>query len=142
MSIDKESIQERLKKLSEVIRLLEQYKETNRADFLVDFTINSATQFNLILGIEIIVDIGAHFLSEVYQVRAGEYREVLLALGEKGITPHQFANEHADMARFRNLIIHQYSDVDMRQVYDNLQKAPDTFRAFAQYFVDFLEKQE
>ena len=118
MPIDKESIQERLDKLSDVIRLLEQYKNVPRGDFFADFTINSAAQFNLVLGIEIIVDIGAHILSEAFQIRAGEYREIILALGTYAVVPESFAKEQSDMARFRNLIIHQYSDIDMRQIYD------------------------
>ncbi len=140
MPIDKETIKERLSKLSQVIKLLEKYREVSRDDFLVDFTVNSAAQYNLILGIEIISDVGAHILSEAYEVRSKEYREIIENLGEYNIVPKDFAKENAQMAQFRNLIIHQYGEVDMKQVYDNLQKAPDIFREFARYYFEFLEK--
>lgn len=141
MTIDTKIIQEKLAKLNQVIKLLEKYKKVSREDFLIDFTINSAAQFNLILGIEIIVDIGNHILAEKYQVHPKEYKEVIEALGEYEIIPGDLARENVEMAKFRNLIIHQYGKVDMELVYQNLQKAPDIFRQFAKYFVEFLEKQ-
>lgn len=140
MSVDKKIIKEKLTKLNQVIKLLEKYKTVSREDFLIDFTINSAAQFNLILGIEIIVDIGNHILAEKYQVHPKEYKEVIEALGEYEIVPERFARENVEMAKFRNLIIHQYGKVDMKLVYQNLQKAPDIFRQFAKYFAEFLEK--
>ena len=142
MPLDKETIRERLSKLTDVVKLLEEYKKVPREDFLVDFTINSAAQFNLILGIEIIVDIGNHILSEKYQAHPKEYHEVITLLGEYHVVPLDFAREHSDMARFRNRIIHQYTEIDMKQVYNHLQKAPDVFSQFAQYYESLLEKEE
>lgn len=141
MPLDKESIQERIGKLSQIIKLLNQYKAESEEDFLVDFTLNSAAQFNLVIGIEIIVDIGSHILNEVYQVRPKEYHEVITALGEQEIIPKEFAVENSDMPKFRNFVIHQYEDVDMKQVFVYLQKAPDVFLKFTEYFMSFLEKQ-
>lgn len=141
MPIDKISIKEKLDKLTNAIKLLEQYRILSREDFLTDFTVNSAAQYNLILGIEVVVDIGNHILSEKYQARSKEYKEVIENLGEYEIAPKDFAKENADMAKFRNLIVHRYGDVDMKLVYEYLQKAPEIFRAFAKYYIEFLEKE-
>lgn len=141
MPLDKESIQERIGKLSHIVKLLDQYKMESEEDFLMDFTINSAAQFNLIIGIEVIVDIGSHILNELYQVRPREYNEVITALGEQEVISKEFAVANGDMPKFRNFVIHQYEDVNMKQVYTYLQKAPGIFLKFAEYYEDFLEKQ-
>lgn len=140
MSIDKKTIEEKLNKLREASKYLDKYKVESEEDFLVDFTVNAAAMHYMVLGIEIIVDIGNHLLSEVYQAHPDEYREVIEALGEYEIVPENFSKENADMAKFRNLIIHAYGKIDMKQVYQNLQKAPDAFRKFAEYYIEFLEK--
>ena len=127
-------------RLNYIVQLLEEYKKMIKKDFLIDDTINSAAQFNLVIGIEIIVDTGNHILNEGYQIHSKEYKEVIKNLGEYDIVPRNFALENIEMAKFRNRIIHDYDDVDMKQVYDNLQKAPDAFRQFAKYYSDFLEK--
>lgn len=140
MSIDKDSIKEKLLKLDDAVKLLEKYRAVSREDFLTDFTTNSAAMYNLIIGIEVIIDIGAHMLSEAYQASPKEYREVIEKLGEYDIVPSVIAKEHAGMTGFRNIIVHQYGEVDMKLVYENLQKAPDVFREFAKYYMEFLEK--
>lgn len=140
MTIDKKSINKKLKRLTEALGYLEKYKKEAKEDFLIDFTVNAAAMHYMVLGIEIITDIGNHILNENYQVSSDEYSEVIEKLGEYEIVPEKFAEENADMAKFRNLIIHAYDKIDMGQVYQNLQKTPDIFRKFAKYYVDFLEK--
>ncbi len=140
MSIDKKSINKKIQRLTETLNYLEKYKKESKEDFLIDFTVNAAAMHYMVEGIEIVVDIANHLLSEVYHKHPDEYKEAIEMLGKHEIVPEKFANENIDMARFRNLIIHAYDKIDMEQVYQNLQKTPDIFRKFAKYYVKFLEK--
>ena len=138
--VKKPIIEEKLKKLGEIITWLEQYKKVPKPDFLKDHTIDSATKHDLFLGIEIILDIGNHLLIETFNIRVGEYSEIIEKLGEKGIIPKEFAKENVDMAKFRNLLAHEYIKVEPEKVYENLQKAPYIFRQFAKAYQEFLDK--
>lgn len=62
--IDKNTIDNKLAKLREAIKILNELKEYPKDVFLRDAKINSAAMFNLIVGIELIVDIGQHILTE------------------------------------------------------------------------------
>jgi uncharacterized protein YutE (UPF0331/DUF86 family) len=42
------------------------------------------------------------------------------------------------MARFRNLLVHVYAQVDIERVYDHLQNHLDDFGLFAQHVLQFL----
>ena len=44
------------------------------------------------------------------------------------------------MAGFRNILVHQYLEIDHRLVYDALQNRLDDFRAFANYVVLFMRE--
>ncbi|MCL4515103.1 MAG: DUF86 domain-containing protein [Firmicutes bacterium] len=44
----------------------------------------------------------------------------------------------AGMAGFRNVLVHQYLQVDLKEVYQILQSGLDDFRSFAGYITDFL----
>ena len=136
-SAKQKTIKEKLDLLDEVIDKLKQCAAVPKEDFIADFLVSDAALHNLVLGIEIIVDIGNHILSEAFHVGADSYKETIEKLGETGVVPRDFAKKNADMAKFRNLIIHAYGEIDMKQVYQNLQKAPDIFRKFAEYFSDF-----
>lgn len=141
MSINQKSVNEKLAKLNEAISLLKEYRESPYEKFISDKTLHSAAMFNMIIGVEVVVDIGMHILSAVFQTTAREYKEVIQKLGEYEIVPERFAKENADMAKFRNLLVHEYGIVDLEQVYNNIQKAPDIFRQFAKYYIEFLEKE-
>jgi len=138
MTIDKQVIERKLKKLQEVITKLEECKKFSREDFVNDYKIYDVAMYNLIMGIEVIVDIGLHILSEVFQVSVDEYRDVIKKLGEVGIISKEFASENEKMASFRNLLVHAYDKLDLDLVYQNLQKAPDVFRKFAEAYQNFL----
>lgn len=138
--IDIPTIEEKLKNLREVIEKLEQCKKVSEKDFVSDFRTSDATMYNLVLGIEIVADIGNHFLAQGFQIKVDSYTDIIEKLGKAGIVPQKFAQENVNMTKFRNLVIHQYGEIDLGQVYKNLQKAPDIFRKFVEYYVAFLEK--
>lgn len=139
-SIDKKSIQEKLEMLRVAIDKLEECKKASKEEFISDFKTSDSAMRNLVLGIEIIVDIGNHILNEVFQAHPKEYKEVIAMLGEYKVIPREFAKENMAMASFRNLLIHEYIKVDLKKVYQNLQKAPDIFRKFAKAYLKFLDK--
>jgi len=138
--LDFKSIENKLAKLQECIEILENLKKTPKEEFLKNKEKSGAVMYYLVIGIEVIIDIGQHIMSEVFQTRGESYEEIILKLGEVKVVDKKFAKENANMAGFRNLLIHDYIKVDLTKVYNNLQKAPDIFRKFAKYFQEFLDQ--
>lgn len=138
--VDLTTIQEKLGKLRTVVDKLEQLRQTPADQFIEEFRLSDAALHNLVVGIEVIIDIGNHILSEVFQMKADSYATVIHKLGETKVIPQDFAAENAEMAKFRNLIIHEYGAVNLGRVYEYLQKAPNVFRQFAQHFNTFLQQ--
>lgn len=138
--IDQKTIDEKLFKLQEAVKVLDELRSESKEIFLKDAKIQGAAMFNLIIGIELIIDIGNHILTETFQKPAKTYRDVITYLGEANVIPGGFAKENEAMADFRNKLIHDYGRIESERVYDYLQKAPDVFRQFAEHYSDFLEK--
>lgn len=138
MAVDSQSIESKLEKLEEINKYLKKYQEISQDDFLVDFTVNAATMHYIVQGIEIVVDIGNHLLKEKYHVNSKNYREVIENLGEYEIVPEKLAEENTEMAGFRNVVVHDYEDIDMERVYKSLQEAPKTFEKFSKHYSKFL----
>jgi len=140
--VNKKVIEDKFIKFQESVKVLNELKDASRVEFLKDTKIQGAAMFNMVISVELIVDIGNHILTEVFQAPARTYKDVIIGLGEKGVIPKDFSKENEKMSDFRNMLIHDYSKITLDQVYDHLQKAPDIFRQFAKYFVEFLEKQK
>ncbi len=136
------TIHEKLFKLQEYTKILEALRAESRDAFFADQKTQDSATLNMFTAIEMILDIGNHIIAEVFQKQAKNYAEVVELLGVTGVVPEAFAKENADMTKFRNLVAHDYDKITPEGVFGNLQKAPDIFRAFAKYFVEFMEKQE
>lgn len=63
-------------------------------------------------------------------------------LNEHGAFPDDFTKRLQQMARFRDLLVHLYAEVDNVQVYESLQTDPGDFETFVGYVLDFLARIE
>lgn len=136
--IDKRNIAKKLSLLDRNIGLLKKYQKVSRKRFIEDLTLNGAALHYLVESIEIIIDIGNHILSEEFAVTAENYADVIQQLGRAGVIPKKFADENEEMAKFRNKIIHIYAEINMKEVYEHLQKAPSIFQKFANHLLKFI----
>ncbi len=57
-----------------------------------------------------------------------DYYEAILRLGEAEVLPKELAEKLAPLAGFRNILVHEYLDVDWDEVYANLQELGDLYR--------------
>lgn len=136
-----ESVNNKLFRLKEICKILDESRMTPRDVFLKDHTLNGSAMFNLLIGITIILDVGQHLLTQFAQRTAKEYKEVVPLLAEEKIISREFGGENEKIPSFRNMLVHDYDKIDLNLVYEYLQKAPDIFREFAKYFVEYMDKQ-
>jgi uncharacterized protein YutE (UPF0331/DUF86 family) len=67
---------------------------------------------------------------------------VFQILREEGVVPQELLPSLVDMARFRNLIVHDYAKIDDAKVYGILKKRLGDFDEYARAIVAYLERQE
>ncbi len=70
------------------------------------------------------------------------YKEVIEILGEEGILPEGFAERFAEAAKFRNILVHMYAEIDVEMVYEILQNNLEDFDEFARHIARYIEKEE
>ena len=139
--LNKQTIHEKLFKLQECTKILRELRAGARDVFFANRVIRDSATLNMFIGIEVIVDIGNHIITEVFQTHAKSYAEVIALLGQNNVVPESFAKENEGMTKFRNLVAHNYDKLTPEGVYENLQKAPEIFAQFAKHFVEFMDKQ-
>jgi len=85
--------------------------------------------------LEQLVIIAHDAVAHVLAIRGEEMpmtlRTTFLRAGELGILPAELAEKLARAAGMRNLIVHAYSKVDLRQIYDNIKPALADFAEFS-----------
>ena len=84
------------------------------------------------------MDIGNHILAHSKAKAPEEYRDIFVLLGEERILPDALASKMAPLAGLRNLLVHDYLEVDSARIYGFLQKDLDDFKTFAYYIGQYL----
>ena len=92
------------------------------------------------VAIQAAIDIGSTLLAGVSTQVPESYRDIFLELAEVGILPRAFAEQLAQMAQFRNVLVHLYLEVDLRKVYQYLQHNLGDLEQFARYVSEYLDK--
>jgi uncharacterized protein YutE (UPF0331/DUF86 family) len=82
-------------------------------------------------------------ISEEGMEKPDDYRQMISALGEKGVLPEDFAERFEGAAGLKNILVHQYDEVDMEKLHKRLTEDLEDFDTFAENIARYLkEKQE
>ncbi len=100
-----------------------------------------AIKFSLACAIQDVTRVCAHIASalSLWKIRESE-SEAIVALGEAGILPKDFAEKIKKMPAFRNRIVHDYlpNELDARRLFESLQELQD-FETFSRLILNWLE---
>jgi len=134
--VDKEILKSRLTLLAEYISDLEEAREITLREFLIDKIKRRFVERTLQLAIEACLDIGSHLISDLQLREPKKNRDIFIILVENGILSEQARGNFAAMAGFRNIIVHDYAQLDPEIVYRSLRQGiPDL-----KYFVGAISE--
>ena len=102
----------------------------------------SAIERNLQLALECSLEIGEIIIAAQGLRKPETYREVIEILGEHGILPKLFAKRFAKAAGLRNILVHQYADLDLGLLARLLKKDVGDFNIYARHVARFVSKKE
>jgi len=138
--IDQEVIQKKLQELKRYVKELENLKNIPFDEFSSSLNKQWMFHHGLQLSIQILLDIGNHILAAIGENQIEEYVDVIDKLGENGIIPIDFSKRIRGMVGLRNILVHEYADIDLHKVYDIVQNKLQDFYHFAEYIVDYLSE--
>ena len=127
-------------KASSVRRHLKRVVEKRGQDvekFLKDFDCQDIVSFNLQLAIQNCIDIAAHVISEEGLGMPGSFTEMFYLLEENGYLSGELTEKMVRAVGFRNLLVHEYGKIDLKQVY---QIASDHIEDFNRYLLHIFTK--
>jgi len=96
---------------------------------------------NLEVAAQAVIDIANRIISIEVLEKPRDYYEAIMRLGEAKIIPLDFARKLAPIAGFRNILVHDYMDINWDEVYNNLQQLRDLSR-FMDYVKNWMKNQQ
>ena len=120
--VRKELIAARLGRLHEYVRILKAIQRYSLESFKNDVFIHATAERYLQLAIECVLDIGNYVISDRGFRKPDTYAEIFDILLENKIIPKKLFKELEGMSAFRNVLVHDYLQIDLDKVYDILHK--------------------
>ena len=133
-----EVIRRRLEKLDEYLDVLRSLQEYDRKAFLADPERYGSAERFLQLAIESTLDIGGHVIAQLHLGSVESYRDIPVLLSQHGCLDEELRERWIRMIGFRNVLVHDYVDLDRDIVYDALQNDLDDIAALRTTFAQFL----
>jgi len=132
-----EVVRRRLKKLDEYLTILHGLREYDRQAFLDDPERYGSAERFLQLAIESTLDVGGHVIAQLHLGSIDSYRDIPTILSQHGYLEEELRERWIRMIGFRNVLVHDYVDLDRDIVFDALQDDLDDIdavqRALAQF---------
>lgn len=133
----------RLRLLAEYVDELGQY-QVQAASFQAyqdDKMLRRAVERCLQVAVEACLDIGRRIIALEGFRYPEDNRDVFRVLAEEGVVSSDVLSTLLQMARFRNLIVHDYARIDDARVYNILKKRLGDFDDFAEALGAYLAGQ-
>ncbi len=135
----REKISEKLKYLEISLNYLRSRRNITLGDLQSNYELRSAIERNFQIAIEAAIDISEMIISEEGAKMPETYGEAFLRLGEMGVIPRGFSTQLAQMAGFRNILVHQYSELDLNKLLDFLKTKLEDLEQFSDYVKEYLK---
>jgi len=137
--IDKEKFAKIINDLEDYLRKLSELQRHDLKSFLSDWKIHDLVERNLQLAIQATLDLGEMIISEFCFKKPDSYKDIARILVENKVIPFDFQFTFEDLAGFRNVLVHEYLDLDLERVYEHLQKDPEKIRKFIKHIKEFIK---
>lgn len=132
----------RLRLLAEYVSDLRELQDVDPQTYTENKLLRRAVERTLHLAIEACLDIGQHVIAREGFRLPEDNKDVIAVLGENDVLPGALLPNLIAMARFRNLIVHDYARIDDQIVLDIVKRRLGDFDAFAQAIVRYVEASE
>jgi uncharacterized protein YutE (UPF0331/DUF86 family) len=139
--LDTQGVQRRIDKLDEYGQILRKLQAKDRKQFVSDYRLYGLAERYLHLSIECLLDICNMLVSGLGLRKPERYQEAVDILAEAGVLSQGLMHRLVGVAGFRNILVHDYLDIDRDVVYHYLQEGLSDLEAFAREVVRFLRTQ-
>jgi len=139
--VDEALLLRKVSELEEYLKQIREYKGIHLEEYRNDWKIQRIVERTLQMMIETCVDIAGHIISDKKSRIPVSYADTFKVLEESGIFSNQLFEKMEKMAKFRNVVVHQYDKVDAEIVVGILQRDLEDFSSYKKAIIDFVKEE-
>ncbi len=134
-----EVLQKRISKANNYLQYLNEINEKySKEEFMNEPLIFGSTERFLHLTIEALLDIGNHIISDQNLGTVNFYHDIPKLLYENYYIDKELKDIFVQIVGFRNILVHDYLDIDLNIVYSILEKNLNDLKAILKEYSKLL----
>lgn len=123
-----------------IVRLESRLKDVTRQEFIDDWCLRSLSERELQVAVEIVIDISERIIAIMNAGPVATSGDAIRRLVDLNVIKSE--TPYIDMIRFRNMIVHQYEEINPDILYVLVTKKLNDFRRFRDEIDVFVNSQE
>jgi uncharacterized protein YutE (UPF0331/DUF86 family) len=139
MTVEPEVVRRKLLEIDEATRHLRSWTPVTIEQLENDQRLRWAIERGLQVAAEALFDAGAHILAAEFHDAVDEYRHIPPRLVARGVLSSATASRLKGLAGFRNVLVHEYAEIDLERVHAALERLAD-LDAFVADVTRWLER--
>lgn len=124
-----------MEKLKSCLQKLEPLSRKTLDEIEGDLYLKDIIERNLEVAAQCVLDISSRVISEMEGDRPMDYFTSIQILGDLQVLPKTFASKLAPLAGLRNLLVHQYLELNWKQIREHLKNLSDFYQ-----FIEYIQK--
>ena len=138
--VDRDLVLRKISELDEYQNQVQEFKGITVKQYREDWKKQRIVERTLQMMIETCLDIANHIVADRgYRVPVS-YADIFKVLGENNVLEKKLVDRMEKMAKFRNVLVHQYEKIDSEIIVGLLKKDLKDFDHFSKAVVGFVQK--
>lgn len=133
--VKRDVLERKLCQIEKSIKKIEQYKALSYDEFSKHEVARDVVEYNLFIIINCMIDVVNHIVADDGLGEVDMLADGFKILKEYGYWTNAECNVYVKMVAFRNMISHQYMNMNARVVYDILQNRLDDIVEFKRHIL-------
>lgn len=139
MNLERDVIEAKFDIIHRNLRFLRELQTLTADQFVESYRDVQAAKYSLLEIMEACIDIANYLIALKGFRRAEEYSEMFQVLKEEGIITDKLAIKLGDMARFRNLLVHRYGEIDNKRVLEIIKHNLTDIQEYEKKITEFIQ---
>ena len=137
--METEKITNKLMQIDEFLELLNQIGSTKEDQFVNDKILIGSAKYYLQVSIEACLDVANHIIASERLRAPKDYADSFSVLNETGFISTELCRKLRQMAKFRNRLVHLYSEIDNNYIYGFIRNDLNDFLLFKKAITNRLK---
>ena len=136
--VDKDVILERIRHLEKKINYLNGVNNYSKEEFSSEMDIYFRFERALHLAIEAVIDIGNHIIADQQLKTPDSNKNIFKILADNKIINKELSESLMKMAGFRNILVHDYLELDRELEYEIILNNIDDIEKFMEIAIKYI----